>query len=1616
MKHRFCTVMRSFPIRLTFVLVSLLFAPNARSGLGLNLDLYKSIDPNSGQTNWYSWASLSTSDTIATYYQLYSPHTNILGSIGTGGTTSTIYFTSLPSMLDEITNGNWTLILNVGDPSQQTYTFQITTNGIAESNFPAFQITSPAFHGSVSNAAVNLTWSGPTNWDNIYVNLHDNSYAFYQSSTLPGNATNWDGNAFLDWTHYDYTFGLDFATNGSPYFAFSTPVTAASQPLAGWSPTATLHLDENLDFYANYTLAFSGHELVAHYTFDNSGYLGRDTSTNGNDLNGASWWGTPQVYSTNAKVGGGSVQFFGTSSMTPNGQSFGSWIATLGGSFTISAWIKTTNSKGSASDDAINGAAILWAYRNGTDDTIPLSLTGGKVAFSTYDRLGNVATLHSTASVNDGAYHLITVTRDQLSGVKSIYVDGNLEGTQAGTTDPLNGNTNYLSLGGSTTSSYIGLLDDVQIYAGVLSATEVAALFASPGTTVPDKKGAASNGLVVHYDFDEGTVLAPDVSGNGNDMVHAGNFSGGGPFITSDSASGAGSVGFDGGSYLTAASNLLSTLSGEFSVSVWLKTSQSYGNPGDLAWAGAGVICADSPNAGAKDLIPIALTGGQVAFNIGDGVNDDTLNSTATVNDGAWHHVVVTRDITTGNRQIYIDGNLDSSKISATVLLDSPVLLTIGAKADASNSNPASPDSTGSNGYEGHLDDLQIYNRVLGANEIHFLYSNPGSVLAGLTFATAIGASNLQWSTHGDTPWFVETTNTYSGSLAAAQSGSVSNSQSSTLSATVTGPGTLNFYWSSIANDPNGQFVYEFDIDSTPLDSLTGDNSWQASVNGPYTIPAGTHTLAWIVSANGDTDPAQAGFLDNIAYVPDTVPVITLNPFNQTNCPGYPVWLNAGATSNPAATWQWYKVGSGAISGATYSYFTPANSGAASVAGSYYAIASNDAGSANTATAVVSFVSAPLPPDWSRALKSPFQPVDHYQLTQDYYYGCVTDTNGNVYVAAQFIGNTTFGTSNLNSGTNNAAAIVKQSPSGAPLWAVGITNSGSGSASAFCVALASDGGAYVAGNYSGNNWLGTNALTDTGNGDIFVARVDASGSNVWVKTFGSANADFLVMNSLASDADGNVTLSGFFGAGSVSLGSSNYVITGSQSVMFQLDPGGAVRWSQLLPHGWPQSLTFDAGRLYVGIDSSVSGGTTNVVIGGVSNFTDRAWAVACLSNTNGQALWVQAVGAQYESRNGNPYATGLVDDTPRIAVSGTNVFLTGTAYGSSAAFGAMTVNFDDLCGQYFARYDTNGNVLTVTNYGSVTTRPFAIVADARGDVYVCGDFDTYSVFGNDLIAAPAATRPFSGEFYSQAFLARFDLDGNPLWAREAVASATVNLHGIALASGAVWVSGWDQSGFPVVPTKFGTNNVDCDYLWVSGPAGGGTIAFPYPAGVLAKVGTQLPLAADLALALVTNTPATFPLAKYASDPESYALTVSFSGFSDGGTASYDGVSGLVTYTPASNFSGTETFTYTVSDPYGNLASATVTATVSAPSGSGANILSATYDSGTQKAAITFAGIPGATYALEYTTDLNAGTWTQVGNNVTLPAIGQPSAGVATVIQSSAPSSTAFYRTVYVSGP
>jgi len=381
---------------------------------------------------------------------------------------------------------------------------------------------------------------------------------------------------------------------------------------------------------------------------------------------------------------------------------------------------------------------------------------------------------------------------------------------------------------------------------GSLAACLFAAPFARAGHT-----------NVAHYSFEDNNLFAHDFSGRGNNINSYGWFEDP-PHMTNDAVSGSYAVGYTGTGWQSPPTNLVAMLADSFSISLWVRTSDNPGNDDDPANLGAGLVSANW-----DQVIPMALTGSKLAFFTG-GDAPDTLHSVTSINTGLYVHLVVTRNAESGEKKIYVNGNLDATGFGPTGPLGTAQTPSLYLGMN----------STFADGLVGDMDEIQFFSGVLFGSEVAYLYNHPGSTVADTTgqdFNAALNTTGFTWIPDGDTSWFVETTHAHDG-VSAAQSGVVTNHQTSTLSVTVTGPGTLTFYWSSQSTGVG--FDYEFDIDGNYADDIDWNTPWHQ--DGPFNIPDGQRTLRWSVSARGDNDPTEAGFLDQVQFTPS--PGQLINP------------------------------------------------------------------------------------------------------------------------------------------------------------------------------------------------------------------------------------------------------------------------------------------------------------------------------------------------------------------------------------------------------------------------------------------------------------------------------------------------------------------------------------------------------------------------------------------------------------------------------------------------------------------------------------------------------------------------------------------------------------------
>ncbi len=132
------------------------------------------------------------------------------------------------------------------------------------------------------------------------------------------------------------------------------------------------------------------------------------------------------------------------------------------------------------------------------------------------------------------------------------------------------------------------------------------------------------------------------------------------------------------------------------------------------------------------------------------------------------------------------------------------------------------------------------------------------------TIGNALGNSGLFWTSGGDAPWVVDSSIVQSGT-GAMRSGSIVDNQSSTLTTTVRGPGTLSFYW-RVSSEADYDKLYFFVDGVKQMGAISGEVAW---VQVTRSIPAGLHELTWQYHKDGATSSgSDAGWVDSVVMQP----------------------------------------------------------------------------------------------------------------------------------------------------------------------------------------------------------------------------------------------------------------------------------------------------------------------------------------------------------------------------------------------------------------------------------------------------------------------------------------------------------------------------------------------------------------------------------------------------------------------------------------------------------------------------------------------------------------------------------------------------------------------------
>jgi hypothetical protein len=467
---------------------------------------------------------------------------------------------------------------------------------------------------------------------------------------------------------------------------------------------------------------------------------------------------------------------------------------------------------------------------------------------------------------------------------------------------------------------------------------------------------------------------------------------------------------------------------------------------------------------------------------------------------------------------------------------------------------------------------------------------------------------------------------------------------------------------------------------------------------------------------------------------------------------------------------------------------------------------------------------------------------------QDIGYSVATDASGNVFITGGFTSDSiTFGTTTLiRTGTfGGNLFVVKYSPAGNVLWAKS-AGLAAGDDQAYGICTDASGNVFITGYFTGSPLIiGNDTLTNAGGLDIFVAKYDASGNAIWAKSAGGTSDEN--GNGIATDANGNVFITGFFDSFTITFGSTTLTNMNNTSALPDIfvakyDPSGNVLWAK------------SAGSLQADFASGISVDKHgNVLITGTFN-SNATFGTFVLNGTGDEDFFV----AKYDNSGnfkwakmagtvGNFYTQGygVATDTSD------NIVATGYYQGTTIEFDTITLTNaggnNGYANIFVVKYDTSGNVIWAKSAGGISEdEGLTIATDANNNVFVSGYFTSSPItFG---------TYTFTNAGWEDIYVVKYTSSGAIAWAKNVGGTGYDQCNGITVDhSGNVLVTGYSNSptlsfGSTTLTNEGPSGTKDVFVAKLNGSTGieeisqsnNGLVVYPNPATTLLHIHPSIP--------------------------------------------------------------------------------------------------------------------------------------------------------------------------------
>lgn len=333
------------------------------------------------------------------------------------------------------------------------------------------------------------------------------------------------------------------------------------------------------------------------------------------------------------------------------------------------------------------------------------------------------------------------------------------------------------------------------------------------------------------------------------------------------------------------------------------------------------------------------------------------------------------------------------------------------------------------------------------------------------------------------------------------------------------------------------------------------------------------------------------------------------------------------------------------------------------------------------------------------------------------------DTAGRIVVGASFAGSVALGGKTLQAEGPADLLVVKLDSDGKVIWAAPATRADPATDDGLGLAVGGDGAVSLTGSFAKQATFGASTIVSTGDEDIFVARLDASGAWVWAKAAGGAATDN--GTAVAVNGAGDSFITGSFTA-IAGFGSKALEIPPIapppliDCFVAKLDTAGSFLWAKRLAF----ASDVHCRAIALGADGTATL-TGAACLGGCRSFVARV-------DAKGDLLW---------SLKDGPVAAGpMMPEQSKVGLgvavdAGGASTVAGRIVGS-AYFGDTLLTARGASDAFVTRVDPAGKqLLGARALGTLgADAAYAVALDASGNAYLAGTSGTANILDEGDLA------------------------------------------------------------------------------------------------------------------------------------------------------------------------------------------------------------------------------------------------------------------------------------------